>query len=125
MLISPITLLRIFTSDNSEVIQAGLDRLYIVVPLYFLCGFMDVLCATLRGMGKSLESMIVALVTCCFFRVVWVNTVFILSPSVKTIFVVYPITWGLAIVVYLMILIPHMRKLLKSVNGHSELVLTK
>ena len=125
VLLAPVTLLRVFISDNPEVIQAGLDRLYVILPVYFLCGIMEVFSGVLRGMGKSLQSMIVALITCCFFRVVWVNTVFYLSPSLKTIFVVYPITWGLALIVDVILVARYMRGLLKQKQEDTELVVNK
>ena len=111
VLLFPEPLLRIFTSEDAEVITAGLDRLYMTIPLYFLCGVMEVLCGVLRGMGKSIHSMVISLITCCFFRVVWVNTVFLLAPNMRTIYIVYPITWVLAIIAYAVFIVYQTKKL--------------
>ena len=111
VLLFPEPLLRIFTSEDAEVITAGLDRLYMTIPLYFLCGVMEVLCGVLRGMGKSIHSMVISLITCCFFRVVWVNTVFLLAPNMRTIYIVYPITWVLAIIAYAVFIVHQTNKL--------------
>ena len=47
-------LLRIYSSDP-EVIQYGFMRLTIVCGTYFLCGWMDVLVGSMRGMGYSID----------------------------------------------------------------------
>ena len=116
VLLFPEPLLRIFTSEDAEVITAGLDRLYVTIPVYFLCGVMEVLCGVLRGMSKSIQSMIIALVASCFFRVIWVNTVFPLSPSMSTIYIVYPITWIMGILGYAVLIAVYTRRLVKEAN---------
>lgn len=114
ILITPTTFLNIFTSGDAAVLDAGLSRLYVVLPLYFLCGIMEVLSGVLRGMGKSMHTMIVAIVTSCVLRVVWVNTVFLISPKLTTIFAVYPITWGLGIIAYAIMIVFYSKKLLRT-----------
>lgn len=116
LLIAPRAFLSIFTSGSPAVMEAGLSRLYTLLPLYFLCGIMETLSGVLRGMGKSLYTMVVALITSCILRIVWVNTVFLISPTLPTIFCVYPITWALGILAYTVIIIYFSRKLTKPIN---------
>ncbi len=82
-------------SDQPAVIQAGLARLSVVSVTYALCGVMDVLVGTLRGLGQSVLPMVVSLLGACAFRLVWLATVFQLPAfhTVETIYVSYPISW--------------------------------
>ena len=61
-------LLGIYTNDP-QVIAYGLQRLHVVALTYFLCGIMDTLVGSLRGIGYSLMPMIVSLSGACLFRV--------------------------------------------------------
>ena len=82
-------------SLEALAMQAATTRiLYIVVP-YFLCGLMEVGSGVLRGLGRSLLSTVISLVGSCLLRIVWLWTVFPLFPTLKTIFICYPITWAL------------------------------
>ena len=116
LLAAPRAFLSIFTSGSPAVMEAGLSRLYIMLPLYFLCGIMETLSGVLRGMGKSLHTMVVSIITNCILRIVWINTVFLISPTLPTIFWVYPITWALAVLIYAIMITRFARKLLRCEN---------
>ena len=68
-------LLRIYSSDP-EVIRFGMVRLTIICGMYFICGWMDVLVGSLRGLGSSVIPMFVSLAGACGLRIVWIFTVF-------------------------------------------------
>ena len=116
ILISPTTFLNIFISGDPAVMEAGLTKLYILLPLYFLCGIMEAFSGVLRGMGKSMHTMIVSVVTSCVLRIVWVNTVFLISPTLATIYWVYPITWALGTFAYAVLIVHFSKKLTKPIN---------
>ncbi len=86
-------LLTIYNSD-AEVIAAGMIRLGIIMPTYFLCGLMDVMVGQLRGVGYSIMPMIVSLTGACLLRVVWIMTVFAGHHDLYTLYISYPISWG-------------------------------
>ena len=44
--------------------------------MYGLCGFMDTIVGSLRGIGYSIIPMIVSLIGVCATRLVWIATVF-------------------------------------------------
>ncbi len=93
--------------------EAAFTRfLYILVP-YFLCGIMETCVSVLRGLGKSIISMIISLVGACLLRVVWIWTVFAHYQTLDVIFVSYPISWALVIVVSLAIILYTLSKLIK------------
>jgi len=79
--------------DAAAVIQQGMVRLsYVAVP-YFLCGIMDTMVGSLRGLGCSVIPMIVSLLGSCALRLVWVATVFRMNPSPEILYVSYPVSW--------------------------------
>ena len=69
-------LLSIYITDSAEAISYGMLRLSFVCLPYFLCGLMDVSTGALRGMGASLEPMIISILGVCAFRVGWIATIF-------------------------------------------------
>ncbi len=92
------TLLHIYSTDP-QVIKIGLLRLSIICIPYFLCGIMDVLVGCLRGMGYSLMPMIVSLIGVCLFRVIWIFTIFQIHRELFVLYISYPISWIMTIVV--------------------------
>lgn len=107
-LLSPI-LLRLYSSD-AEVIQYGIGRLlYIAVP-YFLCGMMDVMVGSIRGIGYSIMPMLVSLTGACLFRVVWIYTIFQQHRSLPVLYSSYPISWALTFLVHLICFVIVFRK---------------
>ena len=85
-------LLHIYSSDP-EVIQYGLLRMSIICTTYFLCGIMDTLVGSLRGLGYSVMPMIVSLTGACAFRVLWIFTVFAIDRSLTVLYISYPVSW--------------------------------
>ena len=92
-------LLGIFSSDH-EVIQAGIRRFRIIFTTYFLCGMMDCMSNSLRGIGHSLVPVITSLCGACLYRIIWIFTVFQIPRfhSIYCIYVTYPISWILTFV---------------------------
>lgn len=66
-------LLTIYTSD-AQVITYGLYRMSVVCTTYFLCGWMDCLACSVRGLGASVLPMVVSIIGACLLRIVWVMT---------------------------------------------------
>lgn len=94
-------LLGIYSNDPA-VISAGMVRLGYVSKLYFLCGIMDVLVGSLRGLGYSIIPMIVSLIGACGLRVVWLMTVFVMIPTVDIVYLSYPVSWIVTALVHFM-----------------------
>ncbi len=85
-------LLGLYSSDP-EVLAYAYDRLRIICGCYMLCGIMDVMVGSLRGMGYSVVPMIVTLTGVCGLRILWIFTVFVAHPSLKLLYISYPLTW--------------------------------
>ncbi len=106
-------LLSIFT-DEQAVIDFGLRRMAVIFPTYFLCGIMDVIVGSLRGMGFGLMPMIVSLLGACGFRIVWIMTVFAANRSPEVLYSSYPISWFLTAAVHMLCVLFVARKRLKN-----------
>lgn len=89
-------------SRNPAVIEAGYIRVNIICTIYFLCGIMDVMVGSLRGLGYSTMPAIVSLMGACVFRLIWLSTVFQFSQwhTIQTIYYSYPISWILTFSVH-------------------------
>ncbi|KMW20151.1 MATE family efflux transporter [Enterocloster citroniae] len=87
-------LLGIYSSDP-EVLRYGMLRLGIICTTYFLCGIMDCMVGSLRGLGYSIIPMFVSLTGACGFRVLWVFTVFAAYHSLDVLYLSYPVSWAI------------------------------
>lgn len=85
-------LLSIYSPDP-EVISYGLIRLSIICTTYFLCGLMDVMVGSIRGLGFSILPMLVSLTGACAFRVLWIFTVFAWDRTLVCLYISYPVSW--------------------------------
>lgn len=101
-------LLRIYSSDP-DVISYGKLRLSIICTTYFLCGLMDVMSGVMRGLGHSVVAMVVSMVGACGLRILWIYTIFKMSPSLETLFISYPITWAVTFLAHIVCFL-HVRK---------------
>lgn len=95
------TLLSIY-SKSPDVILAGQTRLRFICGTYFLCGMMDVMVGSLRGIGYSILPMIVSLLGACGLRLLWIATVFQIDRfhTIQTVYFSYPMSWLLTFVAH-------------------------
>lgn len=87
-----------FYSTDAEVIRYGIMKLQIISTTYFLCGIMEALAGTLRGMGCSITPMLVSICGVCGLRVLWIFTVFREYRTLSILYLSYPITWIVTII---------------------------
>ena len=90
-------LLHIYTAEP-EVVQCGMEILSYTTVTYFLCGIMDLLPGALRGMGYSLVPMILSVIGTVGTRIVWIFGFFPKHRSLSFLFISYPLSWVLTIV---------------------------
>ena len=94
-------LLSIYTNDR-HVIQYGIERLSVIAATYCLCGMMDTMVGSLRGVGYSILPMLVSLTGVCVFRVIWIFTVFKSLHTQFSLYVSYPISWTITIIAHML-----------------------
>ena len=90
-------ILKIYT-ENPEVIRCGVEILSITTVPYFLCGIMDLFPGALRGMGHSGVPMILSIIGTVGTRIVWIFWIFPQHRSLYTLFISYPASWFITIV---------------------------
>lgn len=80
-------------STSDEVVAAGMDRMNVIMPIYFLCGMMDSFVGVLRGIGKSVVPMICSIMGACVFRIVVIFTFFRFHHTTFVLYMLYPTSW--------------------------------
>ncbi len=102
------------TLPNAElIINAATVRCMIILPLYFIEGWMDVLTGYQRGLGSSLRPMIVTLFSVCVVRVLWTSFVFPHFGTAESLYIIYPISWALCTLIHFAFSIRITRKIKK------------
>ena len=95
-------LIGLYIPDDPAAMPFALTRLAVFAITYALCGYMNVLVGSLRGMGASLLPTFVTLTGVCGFRILWIYTFFQLPQfhSLLWLYLSYPISWALTIVAH-------------------------
>ncbi|HIS30317.1 MAG TPA: MATE family efflux transporter [Candidatus Limivivens intestinipullorum] len=89
-------ILSIYT-EETEVIQCGLEILSITTVPYFLCGIMDLIPGALRGMGHSAVPMVLSIIGTVVTRIIWIYVFFPNHRSLYFLFISYPGSWIITI----------------------------
>ncbi len=110
-------ILGIYISDSSKAIEAGCERMMATLPWYFMCGLMDVLGGFIRGMGYSALPMASSLVGACGFRILWIFTFFQKHKTLSMLFLCWPISWGITIILHLTIFAIIKRHAINAMNA--------
>ena len=121
MLCIPITILvllfarpliSIFTS-TPEVQELALIKLFIVGSTYFTCGIVEILSASMRGVGKSTTAMIITIFGTCILRIIYVTLIFptFTQNREAMLYLIYPISWVVTSLILLSMLIPTYKRI--------------
>lgn len=89
---------KLYTPDP-VVIQYACERMKIILPIYFVCGIVEVLVGCMRGMGYSFTPMVANFFCICVFRIVWIYTACKAVNTPQMLYLSWPISWILNIVV--------------------------
>ena len=85
-------LLHIFTND-----EAVIDTTWIIikcfVPTYVLWTIVETFSGILRGVGDAVKPTIITALGVCVFRIIYVLTIFRISPTLVTLCLCYPASW--------------------------------
>lgn len=87
-------LVSLYVSEPAAV-EAGAQRLFIIILTYFLCGIMEIPAFAQRALGYSVLPMLVSIFGVVGLRFLWIYTVFPLESmhSVGGLALSYPISW--------------------------------
>lgn len=106
------TLLKLYTTSDL-VVAAGMKRLAVISKLYAICGMMDVMVGMLRGLGYSIQPMIVSLIGACGLRLFWIFTFFKMEQfhSVESLYMTYPVSWTVTFLAHVVCFVIIRRKM--------------
>lgn len=80
-------------SGDAAVLDAGMERLFVMGCSYALSALMDCSIAASRGLGKSLIPTIIVIMGSCVFRVIWIYTIFAQFHTISALYLLYPFSW--------------------------------
>ena len=83
---------------------------------YFMCSLMDVAGCQIRGMGKSVEPMVITLLGACGIRVLWLYTGFPLRKELWNLYLSYPISWTITFIALMICYFVFEKKVKQSVQ---------
>lgn len=91
-----------FYTSSTPAVEAGFVRLEVICLSYALCGMMDVLVGSLRGLGHSILPMLVSIAGVCGIRLVWIFTAFRLPEyhTAFSLYMTYPVSWAITIMAH-------------------------
>ena len=115
-------LVSIYAPGEEDVIQQGIIRLGYIARTYALCGIMDTMVGSLRGLGYSVGPMIVSLIGACGLRIVWIFTIFQVDRTPENLYISYPISWIVTGAVHIIFFLVVRKKAFALVraNSHKE-----
>ena len=105
--------LSLFTNDK-EVIDIALIRLYIVCMPNFISSIYEILSAGIRVLKHPMLSAIIIMIGSVVFRFIWVLLIVPYNRTYEMILLVYPISWILINVIITIAYIKISKKMLQS-----------
>lgn len=91
--------MHIFTEDE-EVVHVGVHIIGMIVPWYVVYSIMEVTASFIRGLGRTFSAMVISMLFLCGSRVIFLRLFSGVIQGIATVAWVYPITWMLAMLVY-------------------------
>jgi putative MATE family efflux protein len=91
-------LIGIYTTDETAIVH-GVMRTRLLGFFYGFCGLMEVIPQTVRGMGSSLIPSVIAVVTVCLLRILWIFVVFKIYPDYRVLNISFPAAWIAAVII--------------------------
>ena len=107
-------------NNDPKVIVIGAERLMFLAVAQFLAGFMNVIGGHIRGIGFPTLPMIITLIGVCGLRILWIETIFSYYNSLNTLYIVYPVSWGITAFGLLICYVLLRKKLPKEDNPLTE-----
>ena len=107
-----------YTTDPHDI-QYGMNRLAIISTMYFICGWMDVMVGSIRGVGYAIMPMIVSLLGACALRVVWIFTIFSIFHTQFSLYISYPISWSITFAAHFVCYLVVRKKVYAKLDGEA------
>ena len=106
-------ILSIYT-NSPEVIRYGMEVFLYTTATYFICGLMDLFPGAMRGMGYSTVPMILSVIGTVGIRIFWIFCIFPFHHSLDVLFISYPLSWIVTVVMQIICYILVRKKVKKN-----------
>lgn len=103
MLIAGPYIIRIFTGEQ-EVIKTGIYMMKYMYPFYWVLAVFNIGVGGIRGVGKTMEAMIMSLLSLCGARIIWVSVTMTIAHKLNLLIIGYPVTWAIGALIMLVYL---------------------
>lgn len=97
-------------ADNQVVIDYGAEVVVIQCALHFVCGFMEVVSGALKGINKSMISMVNSVLSLFGIRIMWIYTFFMLNKTMTNLYISFPLSWLFALLLHTLFFIYYFKK---------------
>ena len=84
--------------NSFGTITAACIRIMRILLFEPICGFYEVPAGVLRGTGHSTLPAVLTVIGTCLLRIAWIFTVFSRTPSPEILFIIFPISWVVTII---------------------------
>ena len=106
-------LFRLFV-ESEEAVSIGCRMLILITPFYILNIHIENYSGALRGVGDTVAPMVISIFGVCVFRVIYLSVLMPIFHSLDVLCIMYPISWLLTEVLYLIYYPIRMGKLVKT-----------
>ena len=89
------------SSPDAEIVTATAASLITMLLIaYIICGLMDVVSGSLKGIGVVLGTMFVNMICICGVRIFWIYLIFPIEKmnTLTGLYIAYPVSWTLALI---------------------------
>ena len=100
MLIFAPYIIRIFTGEQA-VIDYGIYMKKYMYPFYWIIAIFHIATGTIRGVGKTLQAMVMSICSLCAVRILWIWGSFQFAHKLYLLLLGYPITWVIGAIMML------------------------
>lgn len=87
---------------KADVVSCGVYIMKFFCPFYWMIAILQVLSGTLRGTGKTMQTMLIFLFSLCIFRVIWIWGSLAISHNLAGVMSAYPVSWAVGMVLVLL-----------------------
>ena len=108
-----VPLYRLFV-ESQEAVDVGCRMLLLITPFYLLNIHIENYSGALRGVGDTIAPMVISIIGVCIFRIIYLGILMPIHHSLDVLCIMYPVSWALTGVMYLIYYPRRMRKLVKA-----------
>lgn len=108
-------ILSIYTS-SPEAIQWGAEVFLYTTSTYFICNLMDLLPGAMRSFGCSTVPMLLSVIGTVGTRIFWIYCVFPYHRALDVLFISYPLSWLITVVMQIIYFYFAWKKMIRSEN---------